>query len=745
MTQQKVLYPGAGCVVEFMLGNTPTLAFVLEEQNGKLRLLGQNQRESTLPAARLLPWSGPIRGANLSRQAIASILEEHKVRRAELAKEVNMLEVWDFAQGEMEKASTAWLAGLIWDEPTVDHEAALGQVLLAHKTHFRFAPPEFEIYTAEKVALRIQEAEAQQMRDAIAAVGTAFFQQLWEGYCKGERNVPCKLQPQLAEKLRSILFSRMAAPENSEDENLWKQLCKNLPEHPHLALCLATSWGIVPEHYNDLLDQAHFARGDEWAQAFAADNAQVLKAVEAVVANPALHLEEQGIFTEQPRFISMDPASTNDRDDAFFVETNKQGNTILHIALACPAMCWPYGSPLDKAVLRRATSLYLPEGDEHMLAPAIGWQLFSLAEGKRRPCLLASVTLDETASPIHFSLRAGTLQTAKNLTLQQGEDALAVIKAQQPAQSPPAQTSLHGQAEPDWEQMFGQEETNNQLAEVAPLPANHPATPYVDVLARAFEIAQKLQAKRISNGAVITERPDPEVTIANSGPQTVVQITEGPSLSLAHLVIGEFMIFANQLGAEWSITNAVPLIYRTQDVGIPREYAGIWSTPHEISRVVKALPSASLDLTPRKHAGLGLTAYASYTSPIRRYADLLNQGQIFHFLQNGTPLLQKTELASVFPLISARLDAVSQVQRMRPRYWKLLYFRQQGDKKWWKGVITEEAHAYVAVSLPWAQLFLRGKRNLFSDKLALGQSISLRIGKVNPLLNEIHILETQED
>ena len=59
MVQGLVRYPGAGCVVEFMQGNAPQIAWVLEEQNGRLRLLLPNRRETALQAARILPWPGP--------------------------------------------------------------------------------------------------------------------------------------------------------------------------------------------------------------------------------------------------------------------------------------------------------------------------------------------------------------------------------------------------------------------------------------------------------------------------------------------------------------------------------------------------------------------------------------------------------------------------------------------------------------------------------------------------------------
>ena len=89
----------------------------------------------------------------------------------------------------------------------------------------------------------------------------------------------------------------------------------------------------------------------------------------------------------------------------------------------------------------------------------------------------------------------------------------------------------------------------------------------------------------------------------------------------------------------------------------------------------------------------------------------------------------------------AVLDAAGQVQRFRPRYWKLLYFRQQGDKVWWDGVVTEENDMFVNVSLPAQGMYVRGKRRMFDERTCPGMAVQVRIGRVHPLYNEIQILE----
>ncbi len=204
------------------------------------------------------------------------------------------------------------------------------------------------------------------------------------------------------------------------------------------------------------------------------------------------------------------------------------------------------------------------------------------------------------------------------------------------------------------------------------------------------------------------------------------------------------MILSNASLALWGGKQGLPLLYRAQDVALPREFAGIWTDPQDISRIIRALPPASLESQPKRHAGLGLHAYATFSSPIRRYTDLLNQGQILSCLRSGAPRLAREELNMLLPSISARSDAAAQVQRQRPRYWKLLFFRQQGDKKWWDAIVADENEAFVTIALPWAQVLVRGRRRQFDEKLFPGMRIQVRLGKVNPLLGEMQVLEARE-
>lgn len=141
MVQGLVRYPGAGCVVEFMQGNAPQIAWVLEEQNGRLRLLLPNRRETALKPARTCRGPAPAYEKNWSRDAALEILERHKSRR-EVAN-VDPLELWELAQGEVEQAPAQWFAELAMSEPDMDAVAACGHALMPGQEPFQVQPAEF--------------------------------------------------------------------------------------------------------------------------------------------------------------------------------------------------------------------------------------------------------------------------------------------------------------------------------------------------------------------------------------------------------------------------------------------------------------------------------------------------------------------------------------------------------------------------------------------------------------------------
>jgi len=675
------MYPGPGCVVEFLHANRPHPAWVLEEQSGKFRVLTLGKREMKLPGARILPWSGPRYDTGLSRQEILETLANHQARREELTARVDPLEIWDLAQGELTSAQVGWFAGLLWDGPDPDRLAAMGRALLQQKTHFKFRPPEFEIHAAEKVEARLAEMEAARERDRITAQGQTFFQDLWKARSKREAP-PTPLDEDVAEKLKNLLFSMMAHTGDQEGQNLWNAVRRGLPDLPCLPLLLAQAWGLVPEHHNAFLDQEGYVWGDGWARPFERD---VKEQAEKFMSPD--HVPEPG------GYISIDSATTLDIDDAFSINTEQDGGYSLRLALACPALAWEFGSKLDLAVRDRASSLYLPEGTSHMLPEAFGLEVCSLRQGEARPALVLEFT---------FSPEAEVLSTDLNLTWVRVGENTSYEKAEE---------NLRG-------------------------PAPDPG------LALGLDLAEKLRQRRVEKGAVVILRPDPKIVLSGEGKDLTVDMTTPPPCPRAQLLVSELMILANSAAGLWARENELPFLFRTQDITLPKDVAGVWERPEHAYQAVRLMGNTLLEATARPHACLGVPAYGPVTSPLRRYPDLLNQGQILHFIKHQRPKWEKQELEKMLPYINARVEAAGRIQRFRTKYWKLVYLKQHRDRAFESTVV--EDGAFVSVSLPGEQVFIRAKREIFGEKVFAGKRFQVRLEKISPLDNEVRIAEALE-
>ena len=380
-------YVAPGNIVEFMHGNQPQLAFVMEEQSGKLKLYTINKRETKMPAARVLPWVGPQYSASASRQEMLDYMVAHQEKRGELQAGLDTMEIWDLAQGEVEKAPLNWFAGLLWEEPDADQVSALGRAMIAAKTHFKFQPPEFIIYTQEKVELRLQQQAEEKAHEEIMSVGQDLFKKIWTARECGGKIRPDQIPDmsnEIAEGLKSFLMDRIAGLNEDKSNKMWSALRKGLPDHPHLPLLLAQGWGIVNPHHNYLLDEAEYVFDDSWSSAYKVEINRLVEAVETKAGDPCpLPMR------------SIDSATTKDIDDAFNLKKREDGGYTLTIALARPCMDWDFGSALDQAVMNRGTSVYLPEGTSHMMPEALGIGAFSLFAGEVRPALTTTFELDE--------------------------------------------------------------------------------------------------------------------------------------------------------------------------------------------------------------------------------------------------------------------------------------------------------------------------------------------------------------
>jgi ribonuclease R len=314
------------------------------------------------------------------------------------------------------------------------------------------------------------------------------------------------------------------------------------------------------------------------------------------------------------QLITIDGSDARDFDDAVWAgpdaDPRNPGGWHLVVAIADVAWYVRPGTTLDREAMRRGNSVYFPDRVVPMLPEALSNELCSLKPGADRPCLAVHLWIDSTGRKRGHRFERGMMRSAARLTY----DEVQAAHDGRRASSLPAErlTALYG----------------------------------------AFAALAKARARR---GALELEISEHRVMLdAEQRPAAIIPVARLDS----HRLIEEFMVLANVAAAEELEARRQPCMYRVHDAPDPEKVEelrallveteivgtgfaeGQAPKPELFNRVLRravATPAAALvnELVLRcqaqaayspsniGHFGLALRSYAHFTSPIRRYADLI--------------------------------------------------------------------------------------------------------------------------
>jgi exoribonuclease-2 len=191
------------------------------------------------------------------------------------------------------------------------------------------------------------------------------------------------------------------------------------------------------------------------------------------------------------------------------------------------------------------------------------------------------------------------------------------------------------------------------------------------------DIAEKFREDRIAAGAVQITLPDINIWIDENNEVTVNRVNrESPG----RMLVSEIMIMANWLMARFLAEHNVPAIYRSQTAPRERLYKGMEGSLFQNCMQRRLLSRFVLNPMPEHHSGLGLEAYVTATSPIRKYFDLATQRQIRAILGLEEPYTIK-EVEYIIQTIEQPMSNVSKIQFNRHRYWLLKYLEKRIGQK----------------------------------------------------------------
>ncbi|MEH6728498.1 MAG: ribonuclease R, partial [Hyphomicrobiales bacterium] len=370
---------------------------------------------------------------------------------------------------------------------------------------------------------------------------------------------------------------------------------------------------------------------------------RVLAAAEAAKAAPLKGRED---WRKVP-LITIDPADAKDHDDAVFAEADPDlanaGGFIVTVAIADVSWYVRPDTALDEEALLRGNSVYFPDRVVPMLPERISNDLCSLREGVERPALAVKMTFDASGHKKTHSFHRIMMRSAARLSYQQ------------------AQSAVDGQ-------------TDDKTA------------PIVDTILQPLWDAYSTVLKgRDSRAPLDLNLPERKILLKEDGTVDRVLV---PERLTAHKLIEEFMIQANVAAAESLEEKKSPLMYRVHEapsldkLETLREFlrsleinlskdgnirphhfndilARVADTEHEtvVNQVVlRSQSQAAYSPANLGHFGLNLRRYAHFTSPIRRYADLIVHRALVSALglgEGGLPPGFETRLEEIATQISA--------------------------------------------------------------------------------------------
>jgi ribonuclease R len=336
--------------------------------------------------------------------------------------------------------------------------------------------------------------------------------------------------------------------------------------------------------------------------------------------------------------VTIDPEDARDHDDAVFAEPDPDpanpGGHILWVAIADVAHYVHPGSPLDREARARGNSTYFPDRVVPMLPEALSADLCSLRAGQDRPVLAVRLVIGADG------------------TLRRHRFARAMIRSAAALSYAQVQAAQDGRPDPD--------SAAFRDSVIAPLYAAYAA----------------LCQARAARAPLDLDLPERRIVLARDGRVTSVAFRERLD---AHRLIEEFMILANVAAAETLEARRSPLLYRVHEeppadkIDALREVAegaGLALARGQVLRtrqlnrlldqaaggpaaeimnlaVLRSMTQAYYGPENLGHFGLALRAYAHFTSPIRRYADLVVHRALIAAHGWGPDGLSRAEIESL--------------------------------------------------------------------------------------------------
>ena len=372
--------------------------------------------------------------------------------------------------------------------------------------------------------------------------------------------------------------------------------------------------------------------------------------------------------------VTIDGEFAKDFDDAVYVEKSRKGYT-LYVSIADVSHYVPKDSPLDREAYERGTSVYFPGKVLPMLPEVLSNGICSLKPDEDRLTVTAVIEFTKNGEITGTAFHKSIIRSAARLTYTQVEDAL--VKKDR--------------------------KTRKDIKHLLPM------------LSLMADLARLLAGKREERGSLDFDLPEPEVMLDIEG--GIKDILRAERL-FSHRIIEEFMIAANEAVARFLSELEAPAVYRVHEPPEKEKLRDLeklldtFSVPHKgsikdikslrsildtvkdreyeflINRVLlRTMKQARYSPLNKGHFGLASDCYLHFTSPIRRYPDLICHRALKSALAGGSAYKTEKELDPLAIHLSEKERIAMDAERELEDRVRVLFMKDKIGEEY-EGIIT---------------------------------------------------------
>ena len=459
---------------------------------------------------------------------------------------------------------------------------------------------------------------------------------------------------------------------------------------------------------------------------------------------PASVSPVERVAFDDPAPVTIDPDTARDFDDAIAVTGRPGGGYRLFVHVADVSHFVTPGSPVDVEARVRATSVYFPDRVLPMLPERLSDDLCSLRPGVPRPVHTVVLDFDREGQPHRARFADGVIRSAARLTYDEVDQVLA---GEPPRDVPP---------------------------------------PVAAMLARADALRERLERRRRARGSIDFDLPEPRIVFDAAGNVSGVAIEPR---TRAHRLVEECMLAANEAVAEFLERTSGACLYRIHERPDPDKVEALsefvlalgidWRADPDavtsrdlqallalvagrpVERVVgsvalRSMKQARYSAGNSGHFGLAAPTYCHFTSPIRRYPDLVVHRLLRAARSSTGRAASPREELDALALDCSRLERNAEAAERELLAWKKVAAIASRTGEEFTGIVTGVAPFGLFVSLEenlvegllrterlGAEAFehdirghaLRGSRS--GTVFRLGDRVDVRVTRADPIARRV--------